>query len=188
MPTAFDPRPSQATLFAGRRIGLLGGSFNPPHAGHRGISLLALRRLHLDEVWWLVTPQNPLKYKQKTAALTTRMALCRAIARHPKLRICSIEQYFGTSRTYDTIKQLQQHFPATQFVWLMGSDNAQQFRRWYRWQNLLTLIPMAIISRPPRAQALRRTIFSTHTAQHWCWLRQKFYQQSSTAIRKGTHA
>jgi nicotinate-nucleotide adenylyltransferase len=134
-------------LARGRRIGLLGGSFNPPHAGHRHISLQALKQLRLDEVWWLVTPQNPLKDAAETADLTTRLAAAEGWCRHPKLRATAIETILGTQYTIDTLEALTRLYPETQFIWLMGTDNLRQFHRWRNWLEISRLVPIAILER-----------------------------------------
>ena len=111
---------------AAGRIGLLGGSFNPAHAGHRHISLEALKRLRLDRVWWLVSPQNPLKEKDGMAPLAEREAVAAAVADHPRIAVSSLETGLGTRYTIDTVQALKQRFPAADFVWLMGADNLRQ--------------------------------------------------------------
>jgi nicotinate-nucleotide adenylyltransferase len=130
------------------RIGLLGGSFNPAHDGHLHLSLVALKRLGLDEVWWLVAPQNPLKSEQGMAPFDTRFASARAIAHHPRLRVLDIERALGTRYTIDTIAALQRRFPRLHFVWLMGSDNLDGFAHWRRWPALAERLPIAVITRP----------------------------------------
>jgi nicotinate-nucleotide adenylyltransferase len=137
---------------AGRhRIGLLGGSFNPAHDGHRHISLIALRRLRLDEVWWLVSPQNPLKAAHDMAPLATRLAQAARLAAHPRIRVTDIERPLGTRYTVDTIAALRQLFPGARFVWLMGADNLAQMARWKRWPDLCRMVPFAVLDRPGTA-------------------------------------
>ncbi len=132
----------------GLRIGLFGGSFNPPHDGHRLASLTALKRLGLDRVWWIVTPGNPLKQNGALPDLATRMAAARRIARHPKIRITGIEAAIGTRYSVDTVTYLMRRCPGVKFVWLMGADNLLQLPRWRRWRELIDLIPVAAIDRP----------------------------------------
>jgi nicotinate-nucleotide adenylyltransferase len=133
----------------GLRIGLLGGSFNPAHEGHMHVSEIALKRLGLDYVWWLVSPQNPLKPVAETAPLQRRMTSAREIAgRHPRLRISDIETRMGTRFTVDTVTRLKERFPQVHFVWLMGSDNLLTFHRWRNWQRLASSLPIAIVLRP----------------------------------------
>mgnify|MGYP002737460396 CR=1 FL=1 len=136
-----------------RRIGLLGGSFNPAHEGHRHISLLGLKRLRLDEVWWLVTPQNPLKSSRETAPFEERMRAAARVARHPRIRITDIERRFGTQHTSDTLALLLPRFPKCRFVWLMGADNLQQISEWKDWQRIFRTVPIAVFSRPPYSKA-----------------------------------
>jgi len=132
-----------------RRIGLLGGSFNPAHEGHVHISLEALKRLGLDEVWWLVSPQNPLKAANGMASLADRMNSARAItAPHPRLRVTDLERALGTRYTIDTVRALRQRHPHARFVWLMGADNLAQIDRWHAWQQIFHLVPVAVWARP----------------------------------------
>ncbi|MBU6297161.1 MAG: nicotinate-nucleotide adenylyltransferase [Alphaproteobacteria bacterium] len=131
----------------GLRIGLLGGSFNPAHEGHRYVAETALKRLGLAHVWWLVSPQNPLK--PDPAPLATRLAAARAlVGRRPRMIVTDVESTLGTRYTIDTLKALHRRFPEVHFVWLMGSDNLEQFHRWRRWADVATLIPIAVVERP----------------------------------------
>lgn len=132
----------------GMRIGLLGGSFNPAHEGHLHVSRMALKRLGLDYVWWLVTPQNPLKGSAGLAPLEDRMCQARDIARHPRILVMDVERDLRTYYSFHTVKALQRRFPQVCFVWLMGSDNLAIFRRWHRWADLAATIPIAVIRRP----------------------------------------
>ncbi len=132
------------------RVGLLGGSFNPAHEGHLHISLEALRRLGLHQVWWLVTPQNPLKPPETLAPLEQRVESARRIAHgHTRIIVTDMERALGTIYTCDTLEILQQRCPRTRFVWLMGADNLIQFHRWHRWQEIFRRIPVAIFDRSP---------------------------------------
>ncbi len=132
-----------------RRIGLLGGSFNPAHGGHLHISLLALRRLDLDEVWWLVSPQNPLKPVKGMAPFAKRLAGAVARAQgHPRIVVSAVEASLGTLYTADTVAALERRFPRTRFVWLMGADNLAQLPRWKRWVELMERVPVAVFDRP----------------------------------------
>jgi nicotinate-nucleotide adenylyltransferase len=130
------------------RIGLLGGSFNPAHAAHRKISLGAMKRLRLDQVWWLVTPGNPLKAKTGTEDLETRIATARAVAGHPRIVVTGFEAARPSPYTVDTIRFLKRRYPAVKFVWLMGADNLASFHRWHGWETLFRLVPIAVIDRP----------------------------------------
>jgi nicotinate-nucleotide adenylyltransferase len=132
----------------GLRIGLLGGSFNPAHEGHLYVSEVALRRLGLDYVWWLVTPQNPLKGRVGLAPLEDRVRQARRIATRPRIVVMDIERALGTRYSIDTLKALQRRFPRLNFVWLMGSDNLAIFRRWKRWEEIAARVPIAVIQRP----------------------------------------
>lgn len=131
-----------------RAVGLLGGSFNPAHGGHRRMSLEALHRLRLDEIWWLVSPQNPLKPAAGMAPLDTRLRHARRVARHPRIRPTAIEQQLGTTRTADTLEALKKRFPHVRFLWLMGADNLGQFHRWYKWRHIARLVPIVVLARP----------------------------------------
>jgi nicotinate-nucleotide adenylyltransferase len=130
-------------------IGLLGGSFNPAHDGHLYVSETAIRRLKLDYVWWLVSPQNPLKTPDGMADLALRLERARKVAAaHPRLIVTGLEDALGTRFTVDTVRALQRRFPQVRFVWLMGSDNLVQFSRWRNWQQIGSLIPIAVVQRP----------------------------------------
>lgn len=132
----------------GLRTGLLGGSFNPAHQGHKRISLFALRALGLDEVWWLVSPGNPLKPEQGMAPLSARVKQARNLARRAPVRVTAIERQLGTRFTIDTIRALKRRFPNRRFVWLMGADNLAQFDRWKNWRGIAREMPIAVIARP----------------------------------------
>ena len=130
------------------RVGLLGGSFNPAHGGHRRISLFALDALGLDEVWWLVSPGNPLKSKAGMAPLAARLASAASRARGTRIRPTAIERELGTRYTLDTSRALRRRYPKVQFIWLMGSDNLAQFHRWKAWRAIARTMPIAVIARP----------------------------------------
>ena len=135
------PQPGQA-------IGLLGGSFNPAHEAHLALSMEALKRLGLDEVWWLVSPQNPLKSAKGMADPQARLAKARQTARHPRLRVSDLERVLGTRYSLDTLLALKARFPRVDFVWLMGADNLSQMPKWSRWQQIFHIVPVAIFDRP----------------------------------------
>jgi len=126
---------------------LLGGSFNPAHEGHLYISREALKRLDLDAVWWLVSPQNPLKPTRDMATLAERAAHARTVARHPRIRVTTVEAALGTRYTVETIAQLRQRFTAAHFVWLMGADNLQQLPQWRRWLEIFDSVCIAVFAR-----------------------------------------
>lgn len=159
-----------------RRIGLLGGSFNPAHAGHRHISLQALRRLGLDEVWWLVSPQNPLKATTGMAPLAVRLAAARGAARHPRIRVTGIEAELGTRYAVDTVAALRRRHPDAAFIWLMGADIMPELHRWHRWRRFARSLPIAVLARPrymgdaamaPAMAWLRRWRRPVGTAPDW---------------------
>jgi nicotinate-nucleotide adenylyltransferase len=135
----------------GMRIGLLGGSFNPPHQAHRAISLFALKRLKLDRVWWLVTPGNPLKDNGGLHALAERAEAARKLAADPRIDISCLESVIGTRYTADTINYLRKRASRVRFVWIMGADNLAQFHRWQNWQRIARQVPIAIVDRPPQS-------------------------------------
>ncbi len=130
------------------KTGLLGGSFNPAHRGHRRISIHAAAELGLDEIWWLVSPGNPLKSESGMAPLDRRFASARAASRGLPIRVTAIERELGTRYTVDTLRALRRRFPERQFVWLMGADNLSQFHLWRDWQGIAELVPIAVVSRP----------------------------------------
>ena len=184
----------------GQRIGLLGGTFDPPHAGHRLISELALRRLRLDRLWWLVTPGNPLKDTDGLAATRARVAAARRLARDPRIAVTGFEAEIGSRYTYQTIAWLSRRAPGVRFVWIMGADNLSQFHRWRRWRDIADLAPIAVIDRPgstlkalagpagtalcrfrrPEAEAAR---FAAAPPPAMLFLHGPRSEQSSTALR-----
>lgn len=138
---------------SGLRIGLLGGSFNPAHEGHLHLSRIALRRLGLDQIWWLVSPQNPLKSKTGMADYDRRIAAAQEIAAHPRIRVSDFERQADTQFTVDTLSALKRRHPNHKFVWLMGADNLAGFHRWKNWQKIACAMPFAVIDRPGNANA-----------------------------------
>lgn len=145
-------------LNADLRVGLLGGSFNPAHQGHRHISLVALHRLGLDQVWWLVAPQNPLKPTEDTAPLEARLARACSVAAHPAIRVSDMERRLGTRYTADTLTRLRRIAPRTRFVWLMGADNLIQLPRWRSWTLIMESVPVAVIARPGYSLKARQAL------------------------------
>ena len=131
----------------GQRIGLLGGSFDPPHAGHVHISRWALRALGLDRVWWLVSPGNPLK-DNGPAPIERRMAACRTLTTTRRIKVSDVERHLGSSYTADTLAWLARRHPGVRFVWLMGADNLAEFHRWARWRWIMTHFDVAVFARP----------------------------------------
>lgn len=156
----------------GFAVGLLGGSFNPAHGGHRRMSMAALQRLRLDEVWWLVSPQNPLKPESGMASYPARLRQARKVARHPRIRVSSIEAEMGTRLTIDTLRGLKARFPQVQFLWLMGADNLHQFHRWHAWREIARLVPIVVLARPPYAG-------QRHGVPAMGWLRHYDHRQAA---------
>ncbi len=132
----------------GRRVGLLGGSFNPAHEGHRHVAELALRRLRLDQVWLMVSPGNPLKPRRGMAAFADRLASAAAVADGRRVVATGVERRLGTTFTLDTLRALRRRFPGTRFVWLMGADILAELPRWRRWTELVRVVPFAVLPRP----------------------------------------
>jgi nicotinate-nucleotide adenylyltransferase len=184
----------------GMRIGLLGGSFNPPHVAHRAISLFAIKRLKLDRVWWLVTPGNPLKDQDGLRDLNERTAAARKMASDPRIDVSCLESVIGTRYTVDTISYLRRRASGLRFVWIMGADNLAQFHRWQNWRRIASEVPMAVIDRPPQsfralaapaAQALARYRLPENQAGRladqrppaWVFLTGMKLNLSSTGLR-----
>ncbi len=150
----------------GMVIGLLGGSFDPAHEGHAHISREALKRLGLDQVWWLVTPGNPLKPRQP-APMADRMVRARAVLKdHPRIRVTDLESRLGTRLTADTIARLRAIYPGVTFVWLMGADNLVQFHKWARWRDILNAVPVAVLARPGSGVAARLSVAARTYGTH----------------------
>lgn len=182
-------------------VGLLGGSFNPPHSGHRHISLFALSRLNLDRIWWLVSPGNPLKDSSDLQSLDSRLFNCRSIAEHPKLDITAFEAKLSSVYTIDTLRYLLRRYPGTRFVWVMGADNLVWFHRWRNWTTLFRLVPVVVVDRPDcRYQAMASKAAKTFSKYYvnnqnlssfacsrpprWTFLTIPLSSESSTKIRK----
>jgi nicotinate-nucleotide adenylyltransferase len=184
----------------GMRIGLFGGTFDPPHAAHLAACLLALRRLGLDRVWWLVTPGNPLKDTRGLAPLAERVAAARALAHDPRIDVSDFEAHLGTAYTYETISYLRRRCRGVHFVWIMGADNLRSFHRWQRWRDIAQLVPIVVIDRlgpslyatgSAAAQALARyrlpeaaaKKLAEHAPPAWIYLHGLKSPLSSTALR-----
>lgn len=159
------------------RTGLLGGSFNPAHRGHRAITLAAIRALDLDEAWWLVSPGNPLKaHARDMAPLPARVASARRMARRAPIRVTAIEQRLNTRYTADTLAKLLRLYPKRRFIWLMGGDNLATFHRWRDWRRIARQVPIAVIARPgydddalagPAMAWFARRVRSANQAKQW---------------------
>jgi nicotinate-nucleotide adenylyltransferase len=132
----------------GMVVGLFGGSFNPPHPGHLLVAEIALRRLGLDQLWWLVTPGNPLKSQKELAPLAERLAACETLAVDPRIKVTAFEKTLGTSYTAKTLEFIRARNPHVHFIWIMGADNLAGFHRWQRWQKIASTFPVAVIDRP----------------------------------------
>ena len=132
----------------GQRIGVMGGSFNPPHDGHRIAAEAAMKRLRLDQLWWLITPGNPLKSPDELSSLGGRMGLVRVFARGPRMKITAFEHELGTPYTAGTLSFLIRRYPGVRFVWIMGADNLASFHRWQHWRQIARTMPIAIVDRP----------------------------------------
>jgi nicotinate-nucleotide adenylyltransferase len=187
-------------LQRGMRVGLLGGSFNPAHEGHAHVAETALRRLRLDKVIWLVSPQNPLKSAAESASLSARMASARRQARGPHMIVSDIERRVGSRYTIDILRILKQRFPGARFVWIMGGDNLNSLHGWRGWVNIMREMPVAVIARPgaemksrssPAARRFAHSRVSSREAPGlagrrapaWLYIRAPFNFASSTALR-----
>lgn len=149
------------------RIGLFGGSFNPPHRGHIYASELALRQLKLDFIWWLVSPQNPLKPARGMARFEARFRAAQLFARHPRIIVTDLEARMRTQFTADTLRALRRHFPLVHFVWVMGSDNLIQLPRWRDWPSIFATMPLAVVARPGSATNARSCLAARRFAFAW---------------------
>jgi len=184
---------------AGQTIGLLGGSFDPAHAGHVHITREALKRFGLDRVWWLVSPGNPLKAKGP-AALERRVARAQAVMQHPRVSVTDIEAQLGTRYTAETLAALIARHPGVRFVWLMGADNLAQFHRWQDWHWIMETVPVGVLARPGDRISARMSpaarlyapyrisgrashLLARAEAPAWCFVNVPMIAQSSSAIR-----
>lgn len=197
-PARIRARPPAAS--PGQTIGLLGGSFNPPHVAHRLISEAALKRLGLDKVWWIVSPGNPLKQRGDTAPLNERMRLCREVAKNPHIVVTDFEADLPAPYTVSTLAFLKSRTPLVRYVWIMGADNLATFDRWHRWREIFTMLPVVVVDRPgwrmkalaskaarafagsrlPEKEALTLPL---RPAPAWTFLTGPLSHASSTAIR-----
>lgn len=185
----------------GQRIGLFGGSFNPAHKGHRAVALYALKTLDLDWVWWLVSPQNPLKDPRETGEYATRLAYTRRIAKHPRFVVTDIEKQLGARTTAETLERLAPVLAHGHFVWIMGADSFANLHRWHHWLEIPKTLPLAILARPgfslsalggPAATRFDNAQVSieqaatlvTRKPPAWCFIPMPLRSESSTAIRQ----
>ena len=197
-PAAPEPSPTPARRL---RVGLLGGSFNPAHEGHRYVSLEALKRLGLDQVWWLVSPQNPLKARAGMAPLEERVRRAREVAAHPRIRALALESRLGTRYTADTLRRLGA-WRDVRFVWLLGADNLAQLPRWRRWREVMSACPIAVFERHPysyralagpaavafaagRLEECEAIGLASAEPPAWVFVRLRPHPASATALRAG---
>ncbi|MDE2383093.1 MAG: nicotinate-nucleotide adenylyltransferase [Alphaproteobacteria bacterium] len=183
----------------GQRIGLFGGSFNPAHEGHRQVALYALKKLRLDWVWWLVSPQNPLKDTSETAAYAQRFAQTKALARHPRFVVTDIESQIGSRTTIETLRALK-HYADAQFVWIMGADSLAGLHHWHDWKEIVETVPLAVLARPGYSIRALGSVAALRylearvpmespqvlAAKHppaWAFISMPLRKESSTAIR-----
>ena len=189
----------------GQRIGLLGGSFNPPHVAHRSITEIGLKRLGLDRVWWLVSPGNPLKSRAELLPLNARLQLARTLVRDPRVVMTDLEKGLGTTFTAATLAHLKLRRPGVHFVWIMGADCLAGFHRWQHWREIFAMMPIAVIDRPGWRHAALSSIAARAFARHrlpesrarllatadppaWTLLSGRLMRISSTEIRARARA
>jgi nicotinate-nucleotide adenylyltransferase len=187
---------------SGQRIGLFGGSFNPPHAGHLLVSEIAIKRLQLDQIWWIVTPGNPLKDSGQLAPLSQRLERCERIANHPSIKITAFELMHPTRFTADTLEFVKTRRSNANFVWIMGADNLASFHKWQRWRDIADMMPLAVIDRPGSTLSSRSSmaaltlsrfridegdasLLPTLPAPGWAFIHGPRSSLSSTKIRNG---
>jgi nicotinate-nucleotide adenylyltransferase len=188
----------------GQRIGLFGGSFNPAHEGHLAVSLEALKRLDLDWIWWLVSPQNPLKDPTETGDFTERFARATALARHPRLLVLDVERQIASRTTAETFRALAPIFARGRFVWVMGADSFADLHRWNDWHDIPETLPLAVFDRPgwslkalssPAARIYRDRRLDDYdaaclpaaAAPAWSFIPMPLRHESSTALRKAAN-
>jgi nicotinate-nucleotide adenylyltransferase len=182
-------------------VGLFGGSFNPPHQGHHLVAEIALRRLGLDQLWWMVTPGNPLKSKRALAPLEERLRLSETVAKDPRIRVTAFEQSLNSTYTADILERIKLKNPRVRFIWIMGADNLRDFHRWQNWKKIATTFPIAVIDRPGAtlsflSSVMAKTFDYARVDEHhaealgrmrapaWTFIHGPRSTLSSTAIRK----
>jgi nicotinate-nucleotide adenylyltransferase len=183
----------------GQRIGLFGGSFNPAHGGHYAVALYALKALKLDWVWWMVSPQNPLKDPAIIDEYGKRLAYTRRIARHPRFIVTDIEQQMNTRYSEETLERLKAQSGDAKFVWIMGADSLGQLHRWHHWLDIVDMVPLAVLARPGYSIKALRGVAATRFAGRrisfpaavitaktpgWTFITMPLRKESSTAIRR----
>lgn len=198
-----NPRGSRTRM----KIGLLGGSFNPAHEGHRYISQTAIRILGLHKVWWLVSPQNPLKSSDNLLPLKNRLTIAHQVANHPSIMVSDFESFWSYSPhqhyfTYETIKQLKRRYPAAHFIWIIGADNLEKLSKWKKWTKIFYTLPLAVFSRFSLSSKTLRSkapqyfkhnrvfnsgIFANSLPPAWTFIHMKPNRMSSTALRTSSH-
>ncbi len=183
-------------------VGLFGGSFNPPHQGHQLVADIALRRLGLDQLWWMVTPGNPLKSRRILAPLAERLDLSEAMAHDPRIRVTAFEKSLNSTYTAEVLARVKARNPAVRFIWIMGADNLRDFHRWQNWRKIAMTFPIAVIDRPGATLAflssvMAKTFDYARIDEHdagalgalpapaWTFIHGPRSRLSSTAIRKG---
>ena len=186
----------------GMQVGLFGGSFNPPHAGHALVAEIALRRLALDQLWWIVTPGNPLKSTRELASLAQRLAYSEKVAEDPRIKVTAFEAAYKTRYTADSLALIKRRNPGVDFVWIMGADNLRDFHRWQRWRQIAMTFPIAVIDRPGATLSFLSSVMAKtfdyarideadaptlahHRAPAWTFIHGPRSLLSSTAIRQG---
>jgi nicotinate-nucleotide adenylyltransferase len=182
-----------------QRIGIFGGSFNPAHEGHRQVALYALKRLKLDWVWWLVSPQNPLKGTDETSDYHERLAYTKALADHPRFVVTDIEKQMGSRYTAETLRKLKE-LSSAKFVWIMGADSLATMDHWHQWTDIFDMVPIAIVARPgysiraldskaairyqqKRISMDRPQILANKRPPRWVFISMPLRKESSTALR-----
>jgi nicotinate-nucleotide adenylyltransferase len=184
----------------GQKIGLFGGSFNPAHQGHRMVALYALRRLQLDWVWWLVSPQNPLKDTKETSEYSSRFEFTKVVAQHPRFVVTDIERQIHSRNTAQSLTAISTAMRQAHFVWIMGADSFRDLDHWKRWTTIAEILPLAVLARPGysvralgslaanryarnRVQNERAGVLAKREAPAWVFVSMPLRKESSTAIR-----
>ena len=184
-------------------VGLFGGSFNPPHAGHALVAEIALRRLGLDQLWWMVTPGNPLKSRSELASLEDRIAACEKLVSDPRIKVTAFEKSLGISYTANTLAKVKAKNPHVRFIWIMGADNLRDFHRWQNWRKIAMTFPIAVIDRPGATLAFLSSVMAktfdyarvdehdastlgSLSAPAWTFIHGPRSRLSSTAIRSAS--